>query len=119
MADAGSTAYARLQKALGRQDLDIYTCHGYDEASLAILSIAYAKEASGTAIKDSIRKIGDPDGVKVDNAMDGLKALAEGKRINYLGASGPCKFAPNGDISTSVFRINIVRKGKIETYKVT
>ena len=55
VADAGSTAYARLQKALGRQDLDIYTCHGYDEASLAILSIAYAKEASGTAIIPSAR----------------------------------------------------------------
>jgi branched-chain amino acid transport system substrate-binding protein len=91
---------------------------GYDEANLAILSIANAKEASGTAIKDNVRKIGDPDGVKVDNAVEGLKALTAGQRINYLGASSPCKFAPNGDIATSQFRINVVRKGKIETYKV-
>jgi branched-chain amino acid transport system substrate-binding protein len=117
--DAASGAYARLQKMLGREALDIYAAQGYDEASLAILSIAQAKEASGTAIRDNIRKIGDADGLKVDNAVDGLKALADGKRINYLGASGPCKFAPNGDVITTKFRINIVRKGKIETLRVT
>ena len=48
-----------------------------------------------------------------------LKALAEGKHINYLGASGPCKFAPNGDVITTKFKVNIVRKGKIETLRIT
>ena len=117
VADAGSTAYKRLQGKLKKDYLDIYTCHGYDEANLAVLSMAAAKEASGTAIHDFVRKIGDPNGVKVDNALDGMKALAEGKTINYLGASGPCKFLPNGDAASATFRFATVKDGKLVPYK--
>jgi branched-chain amino acid transport system substrate-binding protein len=119
ISDVGSTAYNRLQKLLGRETLNIYTCQGYDEANLAILSIAAAKEASGVAIHDNVRRIGDANGVKVDNAQDGLKALAAGKAINYLGASSSCKFAANGDVLETHFKINVVRGGKIETLRIT
>lgn len=115
--DAGSTAYARLQSKLKRDYLDIYTCHGYDEANLAILAIAAAKEATGTAIRDHMRAIGNPDGVKVDNAIDGLKALADGKAINYQGASGPCKFTPIGDIIAGKFRFSVIKDGKFVDYR--
>ncbi len=109
--DAGSTAYARLAARLGRAHLDTYACQGYDEANLAVLAIAAARQASGTAIRDYVRRIGDPDGVKVDNAVDGMKALADGKTINYLGASGPCKFTPLGDVVSSNFRVTVVKDG--------
>ena len=115
--DAASTAYARLAKGLGKATPDIYACHGYDEVNLAVLAMAAGREASGTAIKDNLRKIGDVSGVKVDNAPDGLKALQDGKAINYLGASGVCKFAPNGDVASAQFKVNVVKDGKIETYK--
>jgi branched-chain amino acid transport system substrate-binding protein len=115
--DSKSGAYARLQKGLKENDLNIYTCQGYDEAGLAILSVAAAKQASGTAIRNDLRSIGDPDGIKVDNAVAGIKALAAGKKINYLGASGPCKFLPNGDAASANFRFTIVHDGKIVTYR--
>lgn len=117
MPAVGSKAYDKLKAALKKPEIDIYTCHGYDEVNLALLSVAAAKEASGTAIKDWVRKIGDPQGEKVDNVVDGLKALAAGKSINYLGASGPCKFAPNGDVLSANFRVTKVVDGKIETFK--
>ena len=81
--------------------------------------MAAANTASGTAIRDTVRRIGDPAGVKVDNAPDGLKALAAGKPINYLGASSSCKFAPNGDVLETHFRINVVHGGRIETLRIT
>ncbi len=115
--DAASTAYARLAKGLGKPTPDIYACHGYDEVNLAALAMAAGGEASGTAIKDNLRRIGNVDGVKVDNAPDGLKALKEGKAINYLGASGVCKFAPNGDVASAQFKVNVVKDGKTETYR--
>ncbi len=115
--NAASTAYARLTKGLGKAAPDIYACHGYDEVNLAVLAMAAGGEASGTAIKDNIRKIGNASGVKVDNGPDGLKALKEGRTINYLGASGVCKFAPNGDVASAQFKVNVVKDGKIETYK--
>lgn len=117
--DAESTAYARLQKALNRQALDIYTCHGYDEVNLVLLSIAAGKDASGTGVKDSVRKVGDPNGVKVDNGPDGLKAIADGKAVNYLGASGSCKFDGIGDVVNAHFRISQIRGGRIETVRIT
>jgi branched-chain amino acid transport system substrate-binding protein len=119
VADTGSTAYDRLKGKLKRDYLDIYTCHGYDEANLAILAIAAAKQATGTAIRDHIRVIGNPDGVRVDNALDGMKALAEGKSINYLGASGPCKFTAIGDAVAGNFRFSVVKDGKFVSYRTT
>ncbi len=113
-----SSAYARLQRLTAKSDLDTYTCQGYDQVNLAILAMACGKAATGMAIRDNLRRIGDPNGIAVDNALDGLRALAAGKAINYEGASGPCKFAPNGDLAAANFRVSVVRGGAIETYKM-
>ena len=76
--------------------------------------MAKGKDASGTGIRDNIRKIANNDaGVKVDNALDGLKLIAEGKEIKYAGASGPCKFADNGNIIEVAFRTAQVKDGKL------
>lgn len=112
-ADADSAAYKRLQGAVGRDTLGTYFCQGYDQATLAILAMA-SGTPTGESIKDNIRAVGNPAGTVVDNVADGLKALGEGKSINYLGASGPCKFAPNGDIENVKFRINLAKDGKYE-----
>ncbi len=115
---ASSSAFARLKKLMKKEDLDTYICQAYDHANLAILSIAKAGEASGTAIRDNIRKISNNDaGMHVDNALDGLKALAAGKEIKYDGASGPCKFSETGNILSVTFRINQVQGGKIVEVK--
>ena len=114
----GSSAYARLQRLTGTSDIDPYTCQGYDQVNLVLLAMACGKNPTGTGIRDNLRKIGDPAGVTVDNALDGLRALAEGRAINYEGASGPCKFAPNGDLAAANFRVSVVRGGAIETYKM-
>jgi branched-chain amino acid transport system substrate-binding protein len=113
-----STAYARLRTMMNTPDLDTYVCQGYDATNLAILAMACGKDPTGKGIHDNLRKIGDPNGVNVDNALDGLRAIREGKPINYEGASGPCKFAANGDIAAANFRVTIVRGGVIETYKM-
>jgi branched-chain amino acid transport system substrate-binding protein len=113
-----SSAYARLQLVMGKSDIDTYTSQGYDQVNLAILAMACGKTPTGTCIRDNLRKIGNPAGVTVDNALDGMRALALGKAINYDGASGPCKFAPNGDLAAANFRVSVVRGGVIETYKM-
>ena len=110
----GSGAYASLKALVKRDALDTFICQAYDHANLAILSMAKGKEGTGTAIRDNIRKITNNDaGVKVDNALDGLKAIAEGKEIKYSGASGPCKFSDTGNIIEVAFRTAQVKDGKI------
>ena len=48
----------------------------------------------------------------------GLKALAEGKEINYEGASGPCDFTDIGDIIDCKFRYQQVDGGKFKFLKI-
>jgi branched-chain amino acid transport system substrate-binding protein len=113
-----SSAYAKLKALVKRDELDTFSCQAYDHANLAILSMAKAKDATGTAIRDNIRKIANNDaGTVVDNALDGLKLIAEGKEIKYSGASGPCKFADNGNIIEVLFRTAQVKDGKIVQVK--
>jgi len=115
----GSSAYAKLKALVKKDALDTYICQAYDHANLAILAMAKGKEATGTGIRDNIRKIANNDaGVKVDNALDGLKALGEGKEIKYSGASGPCKFSDIGNIIEVAFRTTQVKDGKLTEVKM-
>jgi branched-chain amino acid transport system substrate-binding protein len=115
----GSAAYAALKALVKRDTLDTYICQAYDHANLAILSMAKGKDASGTGIRDNIRKIANNDSaMKVDNALDGLKAVAEGKEIKYSGASGPCKFSDIGNIIEVAFRTTQVKDGKLVEVKI-
>ncbi len=114
-----SAGYKRLARFLGAADLDPYSCQCHDHASLVILAIAKAKgEATGTAIKDNVRKISQGGGVKVDNAVEGLKLLAQGKEINYEGASGPCDFTDTGDIIDCKIRYDVAEKGAFKLVKL-
>src|SRR5688572_16074634 len=114
----GSDAYKRLGRHLGTDDIDPYSCQTNDHVSLVVLAIAKAREATGTAIRDTVRKISQGGGAKVDSAVDGLKLLGQGKDINYEGASGPCDFTDIGDILDTKFRYEQADKGKFKVLKI-
>ena len=65
-------------------------------------------------IKDNLRAVANPPGAVVYSYADGAKLLAEGKKINYEGASGSCDFDAIGDILSAPFAVQQVRKGKSE-----
>jgi len=109
--DLDSPAFKQVQGALGPNP-DPYSCQTFDQVSLAILAIAKAGTASGPAIRDAVRAVGNPAGTPVTRAVDGLKLLAAGKEVNYSGASGPCKFTPIGDITGCRFRFDVVEQGR-------
>jgi branched-chain amino acid transport system substrate-binding protein len=117
-ADVDGKAYAAAAKRLGIGEPDTYECQATDWMSLVALTIAAAKEASGTALRDNVRKISQGEGDKVYTAIDGLRLLAEGKAINYEGASGPCDFTEIGDIIDCKFRFQQAAGGKFKFIKV-
>jgi len=117
-ADVTSPAYDLAKKRLGVAEPDSYETQATDWASLVSLAIAKASAATGTAIHDSVRKICQGSGTKVYSAVEGLKLLAQGKDINYEGASGPCDFTDIGDITDCKFRYNKVAAGKFVLLKV-
>jgi ABC-type branched-subunit amino acid transport system substrate-binding protein len=102
-ADVDSPAYAAAAKRLGGTP-DSYEAQATDWISIVALTIAVAREASGTALRDNVRKITNSDGQKVFTAVDGLAALKQGATIKYEGASGPCVFTGIGDITNCKFR---------------
>lgn len=115
----GSKAYARLVKMIGVASPDPYTTQVYDQINLILMAIAIAGDTSGTAIKDAVRKISQAQGgAKVDNALDGLKAIAAKQPVDYDGASGPCDFTDTGDIADCQFRYEQVQSGKLTLVKI-
>jgi ABC-type branched-subunit amino acid transport system substrate-binding protein len=117
-ADVDSNAYKLAADRLGLQEVDGFQAQATDWASLTALTIGKSKDSSGVAMKENIRKISQGDGQKVYSAVEGLKLLAEGKEINYEGASGPCDFNEIGDITRCRFRYTQVKKGKLEFLKI-
>ena len=116
--DLDSPAFAAVKQALGA-DPDPYSCQTHDHASLALLAVAKAGEATGAAIHDAVRQVSQGDGERVSSALDGLRALAAGRQVNFEGASGPCDFLPSGDIETCKFRFDQVRGGKLALLSIS
>ena len=115
----GAESYKRLLRLLKADSLDPYSCQIYDHASLVLMSIAKAKQATGTGIKDAIRAATHAVGGKVvDNAVDGIKAINAGQPIDYSGASGSCEFTEKGDVVNTFFRYEQIKGGKINLIKV-
>jgi branched-chain amino acid transport system substrate-binding protein len=65
-----------------------------------------------------VRKISQGGGVKVESAAEGIKLLAQGKEVNFDGASGPCEFTETGDILDTRFRYEQAEKGKFKLLRI-
>ena len=116
--DVNSSAYKRVQAIHGTDDVDPYTTQVYDHANLMLLAAAAAGKAEGAAMRDAMRSVSQGEGEAVDNAVDGIRLLSQGRRIDYTGASGPCDFDDIGDISTATFRFDKVNAGQFELMKI-
>jgi branched-chain amino acid transport system substrate-binding protein len=114
----GSTAYDRLAGLIGADSPDTYTCQIYDHVNLILMAMAAGNATTGQAIRDNIRSVAQGEGETVDSAIDGLKVIAAGGKVNYEGASGPCDFTDSGDITDAQFRYAQVKNGAIELFKI-
>jgi len=116
----GSNAYARMAQLAGVSNPDPYSAQVYDQINLLALTMAATDgEINGTSIKDNVRRVSQGEnGTKVDNALDGLKLLAQNQTLNYDGASGPCDFTETGNIVDCLFRYEQVRGGKLSLLRI-
>ncbi len=107
-------AYKAAAALLGKKEIDTYAAQVFDQTTMVLLSMQLAGVASGTAVKDLIRRVSQGDGPKVTGLAEGLAALKEGaKQLDYDGASGPCTFDTIGDIQDVKFRYDEVKNGKL------
>lgn len=83
-------------------DAPPFTANTFDAAVL----IAFAIQKAGTvtdhvAIRDALRQVATPTGRPVTPSQVGeaLIELRNGGDVDYKGASGPCDFAPDGNVN--------------------
>jgi ABC-type branched-subunit amino acid transport system substrate-binding protein len=91
----------------------------YDAAAtlmLAALIAAHGQEdptaITGAQIRDALRATSDPAGEIVRTGTQELARavtlIEEGHPINYEGASGPCDYDENGNVTTRIARFTVV-----------
>jgi branched-chain amino acid transport system substrate-binding protein len=99
-----SPAYELAKKRLGIAEPDSYETQATDWAASFHSPSPRPRPRPVPAYATELRRISQGNGTKVYQRVDGLKLLAEGKEINYEGASGPCDFTEIGDIIDCKFR---------------
>jgi ABC-type branched-subunit amino acid transport system substrate-binding protein len=108
----GADSWARFSEAYEARfgeapQSGFYQAETYDAVILAALAAAAAEATTGEAIDGQLISV-SRDGERVISFADGVKALAEGKDINYEGASGPVDFTPTGNVTIPATRILVV-----------
>jgi len=91
----------------------------YDATYLLALAAEKAKSSDGKAIRDALRDVASPPGVKIGPGefAKAKELLAKGEDIDYAGATGEHNFDKQGDVS-GAFAHWEFKDGKINTVKV-
>jgi branched-chain amino acid transport system substrate-binding protein len=84
----GNAKFAELATAAGFTP-SVFTSESYDAAALMILAMQAAGSTDSQVYKDKIMDVANAPGMKINTGElgKGLKALADGKDIDYVGAS--------------------------------
>ena len=113
----GAGIFAEVAKAGGVEASGPYTGESYDAAALIVLAMQAGKSADRASIAKNVMDVANAPGTKIfpGELKKGLDLLAEGKKINYEGATG-VTFTDVGEAEGS-FLEKEVKGGKFETAK--
>lgn len=113
-----STAFKIYVKALMASNVknkssystDVYAASYYDSTNIVCLAALEAKSVNPSVVNNYIAGItnGVPGATVVHDFAEGKKLIAEGKKVRYVGASGPVTFPKyhNWDPPYNVSRLN-------------
>jgi branched-chain amino acid transport system substrate-binding protein len=113
----GAGVFADVAKAAGIDSSGPYTGESYDAAALIVLAMQAGGSADRASIAKNVMDIANGPGTKIypGELKKGLDLLAEGKKINYEGATG-VTFTSVGEAEGS-FLEKEIKNGKFETTK--
>ena len=113
----GAGVFAEVAKASGIDSSGPYTGESYDAAALIVLAMQAGKSADRASIAKNVMDVANAPGAKIypGELKKGLDLLAEGKKIDYEGATG-VTFTDVGEAEGS-FLEKEIRDGKFETAK--
>ncbi|UTF52929.1 ABC transporter substrate-binding protein [Natronosalvus rutilus] len=96
----------------------VFNGQAYDAAAVITLATVAVggDEADGTAIRDAIPEVANPEGTEYgpSELADAAAAVAGGEEINYVGASSPVDFDENGDVVSASYDVMRYQGGGLE-----
>ena len=113
----GAGVFAEVAKAAGIDSSGPYTGESYDAAALIILAMQAGNSADRASIAKNVMDVANGPGTKIypGELKKGLDLLADGKKIDYEGATG-VTFTDVGEAEGS-FLEKEIKNGKFETAK--
>ena len=113
----GAGIFAEVAKAGGVEASGPYTGESYDAAALIILAMQAGESADRASIAKNVMDVANAPGTKIypGELKKGLDLLAQGKKIDYEGATG-VTFTDVGEAEGS-FLEKEIKGGKFETAK--
>ncbi len=110
----GAAQYGKLAEKAGFK-AGPYSPESYDAAALTILAMQAAKSTDSNKVKAKVRSVANAPGVKIYPGELGkaLKLIAEGKDVDYVGASAVELIEPGE--SAGNYRTVEVKGGKFQT----
>jgi branched-chain amino acid transport system substrate-binding protein len=109
--DSQSYKYFARVAGVPEGHIAIFPSNMWDEISVLALAIESSQSTDPKIFAGHIIKVVNGPGVGVDNVVDGLKALREGKTIKYNGAGAEFTFAPNGDELNRFYGHFVIKDG--------
>ena len=103
-------AFEALHMNAAGEEPGPFAANSFDMVKLVALALEASGECTGAGINSTIRDVAD-GGEAVSSFAAGKAALAEGKDINYEGASGPLSFDESGTVAGS-YSIQAAQDGK-------
>ena len=116
---AGQEEFQQMYVDQFDADPGVFNGHAYDAAAVITLATAWAGEADGTAIRDSLREVANPGGEEITPATlaDGVEMAANGEEVQYIGASSDVIFDDNGDMASSGYDVIHYQGGELTTLR--
>jgi branched-chain amino acid transport system substrate-binding protein len=88
---------------------------GYDGVIIAALAMDESHSTSGPVFNTAIQKVTAQGGTPVYSYPQGLAALKAGKKISYIGASGPFYYNANHNVYGPFVCVRPTASGSYET----
>ena len=113
----GAGVFADVASAAGIDSSGPYTGESYDAAALIVLAMQAGNSADRASIAKNIMDVANGPGTKIypGELKKGLDLLAQGKKVNYEGATG-VTFTDVGEAEGS-FLEQEIKDGKFKTKK--
>jgi branched-chain amino acid transport system substrate-binding protein len=113
----GAGVFTEVASGAGIDSSGPYTGESYDAAALIVLAIQAGGSADRASIAKNVMNVANGPGTKIypGELKKGLDLLAEGKKVNYEGATG-VNFTDVGEAEGS-FLEQEVSYGKFKTKK--